>query len=264
MSGRQLIWRTNLRANLVLWPDVAVNIATLATCDGEIYDETALLQKIPTSGNSKDATDTRAIRNTFEVMALSGLAYREGTSPTLRLTDHGSSLFSFLLPHQSGKYAVEGNRRLAAEYVIRALSVVLEYRAIWALWRQCDNVLTNEELNRALARLNTIGSVQETARDIKKSRVTNDPKIIGPRIYEDNKFAATPEDQRKAINPLFLLAGGGRIFIRMEDSRRILEDWACGMIDQALSQDLPDAVGNTDPNVALLMSDYACSPKAVF
>jgi hypothetical protein len=106
--------------------------------------------------------------------------------------------------------------------------------------------------------------VPQAADAIRQSRVVNDPTQIGPRLYEDAKFTTAPEDQRKAINPLFLLAGGGRIFMRMEDSRRILEEWACGMIDQALAQDLPDAVATTDPKVAQLMSEYACSPKAVF
>ena len=229
MSGRQLIWRTNLRANLVLWPEVAPNIAALARSDGEPYDEEALLDKISSLADGKEATDTRSVRNTFEIMALSGLAVREGNPPQLKLTGHGSSLFSFLLPGKAGKYAVEGNRRLAAEYVIRALSVVLEYRAIWGLWRQCGNVLTNEELNRGMARLDVVAS----------------------------------NDQRKAINPLFLLAGGGRLFVKMEEDRRILEEWALGLIDQALLQDLPDLTAGTSPDTAQLMSDYACAPQAV-
>lgn len=263
MSGRRLVWRTNLRANLVLWPDVAPNIAVLASSDGEPYDEDALLAKVPATGAGKEATDTRAIRNTFEVMALSGLVFRAGEPSILTLTDYGSGLLSFLLPNGSGRFCTDGNRRLAAEYVIRALSVILEYRTIWALWRQCGNVLTNEELNRAMARLDVFGSVREVADAIREARTANDPALIGPRIYEDAKYQSAPTDQRKAINPLFLLAGGGRIFIRMEDERRILEDWACGMIDQALRQDLPDIEANTAPGTALLMSEYACSPKAV-
>ena len=263
MSGRQLIWRTNLRANLVLWPEVAPNIAALARSDGEPYDEEALLDKISSLADGKEATDTRSVRNTFEIMALSGLAVREGNPPQLKLTGHGSSLFSFLLPGKAGKYAVEGNRRLAAENVIRALSVVLEYRAIWGLWRQCGNVLTNEELNRGMARLDVVASTSEVASLIRKARATNDPTAIGPRLYEDTKYATAPNDQRKAINPLFLLAGGGRLFVKMEEDRRILEEWALGLIDQALLQDLPDLTAGTSPDTAQLMSDYACAPQAV-
>ncbi|WP_411340690.1 hypothetical protein V6U71_01625 [Sphingopyxis sp. J-6] len=263
MSGRQLVWRTNLRANLILWPEVAPNIAALAQSDGEPYDEEALLDKISSFGGGKEASDTRSVRNTFEIMALSGLAMREGSPPRLRLTGHGSSLFSFLLPGEAGRFAVEGNRRLAAEYVIRALSVVLEYRAIWALWRQCGNVLTNEELNRGMARLDVVASVPEAASSIRKARAMNDPTAIGPRLYEETKFTTTPNDQRKAINPLFLLAGGGRLFVKMEDDRRIIEEWAVGLIDQALIQDLPDLIAGTSPDTAQLMSDYACAPQAV-
>jgi hypothetical protein len=248
---------------LALWPDVAPNIALLASSNREPYDENALLAKVPLAGVGKEAADTRTIRNTFEVMALSGLVVRAGNPQILTLTDYGASLLSFLLPNEAGRFGTEANRRLAAEYVIRALSVILEYRTIWALWRLCGNVLTNEELNRAMARLDVFGSVPEVADAVMKARAANDPTSIGLRIYEDAKYLSAPTDQRKAINPLFLLVGGGRIFMKMEEERRILEGWASEMIDQALLQDLPDTEASTVPATALLMSEYACSPKAV-
>lgn len=260
MSGRQLVWRTNLRANLVLWPTVAPNIAALAQSAGTLYNESSLLEKLPIGFVSKVPNDSRAVRNTFEVMALSGLAYREGNPQVLQITDFGRTLFSFLLRADGEQIAFEENRRLAAEYTIRALSVILEYRTLWSLWRKCGNILTNEELNRAMARLAVPTDVDETSEAVLVARQKSDPTWIGPRKYEDDKFARAPDDQRKALNPVFLLASGGRLFSNSEDGRRVLEGWSCEMIDQALEQDLPEAAANTEPAVAKMMSDYSCSP----
>lgn len=262
MAGRPLEWRTNLRANLVLWPEVTPNIAALARSSGTRYDEEEILRQIPLGGTEKKPTDTRAVRNSFEVMALSGLMVRRGRPQSIFLTPLGESLFSFILTTAERRFINESNRKLAAEYLIRALSAVPEYRTLWALWRLCGNVLSNEELNRAIARLRFESEAEEAAAAILHSRNSGDPTRIGPRSYEDSKFVSAPEDQRKAMNPLFLLVGGGRLFMRVDDKGRMLEEWATDIIDDLLRDPyLPDVKAGTDPAAASFMSDFACSPE---
>src|ERR1041385_4845447 len=149
-----LAWRTNLRTNLVLWPEVAPNIASLASRDGSTYNETDLLKHFPSEGGKKAPTDARAVRNTAEVLALAGLSYVEaGEPPHFRLTDLGRATFSVLGVIGGKKPGKAENRRVLAASLIRALSSVAEYRAIWQLMRLTGDRLTNEELNRAIARM---------------------------------------------------------------------------------------------------------------
>src|SRR5882762_8142202 len=99
MASTPLRWRTNLRANLVLWPDVAANIAALVAADGQPYSEDEFIKSFPAASKdtTKAPTDARAVRNTFEALALAGLAFKDSSDPPLfRLTDLGASLFSFL------------------------------------------------------------------------------------------------------------------------------------------------------------------------
>lgn len=261
----QVSWRTNLRTNLVLWPDVSGNIAALAQCEGEVYDESALLSRFPAGEGEKSPTDARAVRNTFEVMALAGLAYRtEDDPPRLRLTELGRSLFSFLGVVGGTRFANEANRAIVADALIRAGSVVIEQRAIWMLMRRTEGLLTNEELNRAMARVHSLADVTEAAKVVREARRKSDPTIIGARLYENESYAdsAKREDQRKALNPLFLLAGGGRMFISLEpsDPYRRLEEWAVPLIDRRLQEPVPLIHASTDADIVRLISDQACLP----
>src|SRR5712671_6549847 len=112
MASTPLRWRTNLRANLVLWPEVAPNIAALINAAGQTYNEDELIKSFPGSSKetTKAPTDTRAVRNTFEALALAGLAFKDSTDPPkFQLTDLGASLFTFL-GIGSQRFANEANR----------------------------------------------------------------------------------------------------------------------------------------------------------
>jgi hypothetical protein len=126
------------------------------------------------------------------------------------------------------------------------------------------NLLTNEELNRAMKRLNYLADIPATAKAIIEARETGDPSIIGPRLYEDAKFGgANQNDQRKAINPIFLLAGGGRIFLQLDhttESRRF-EDWAVPLIRRQLDEPMSLMHAPTTPAAVQFMSDRAALPE---
>jgi hypothetical protein len=227
-----MAWDLNLRANLRLWPKPSPNVAALVSFEGQPYDDEAIVME-------GAASNPRAVRQTFEVLAQCGLAYRDRTSgDVLRLSPLGRNALSFLGIPEGRRFANEKNLRLVAGPLIRALAGIVECRAIWMLMRACEDKLSNEELNRAIARIATIVDVPETARDVMQARFQGDPSLIGPRSYDDSKYG-TPEesDQRKAMNPQFLLAGGGGIFISViqTEMMRAIEPWAAPLIDQALS-----------------------------
>lgn len=253
-------WRTNLRTNLVLWPDVAPNIAALAAQDGAAYDETQLLAAFPQAG-----TDGRAVRNTFEVLAVAGLAVRDGAPAVFRLTSFGRTVFSFLGVTGATRFLNAQNRHLLAELFIRALSSVVEYRAIWSLMRRTGDILSNEELNRAMAQIKYLDDVPLAADRVMDARRRNDVTLIGDRIYEPEKYVdpVGRADQRKAMTPLFQLAGGGKLFITLDDDRRI-EDWAVPMIDRRLAEPGPMLHASTDADVSSLVSEYAAAPFDVW
>jgi hypothetical protein len=263
MRNFPLTWRTNLRANLVLWPTVAPNIAALAKQDGRIYDEAAFLASFPRSDGEKAPTDARAVRNTIEVLALAGLAFRDQSNPPhFRLTALGRSLFSFLGVTSGTRFATEANRALLADLLIRALAVVAEYRAIWMLMSGTAGVLSNEELNRAIGRIRFLDDIDSTVKSILEARSDGDVARIGPRLYNDADYAneATRLDQRKAMNPLFLLAGGGGIFITLGDELRRLEDWAMPLIDRRLRDTTPLIHASPDPQEVELISGSGAAP----
>lgn len=257
MTGLPLNWRSNLRGNLILWPQVAENVRALAEADGEIYDEDALAHNMP-GGAGAD----RAVRNTFEIMAMSGLAYKAGDPVRLRLTDLGAEIFRFLLP-QDKTIANANNLPIASEFLIRALSKIVEYRTIWQLMIGCEGWLTNEELNRSMSVLGSTDDLEKVVGLVLASRDIGDPTQIGARFYEDHKYGTDAEsDQRKAINPIFLLIGGGRLFLTMDDRRR-LTDWAIPMIENALLNPIHLEHPSTEPVVIQAMSAVSCAPRLV-
>lgn len=265
MASIPLKWDSNLRANLALWPKVLPNIAALVQCDGQPYVEEELMKTFPTtqSEGTKSPKDSRAVRNTFEALALAGLAYKDTASPPiLHLSDMGMSVFTFLGVIGDKSFANERNRRVLADAIIAGLSIVVEYRAIWMLLRRTNGLLTNEELNRAMKRIQYLEDVEETGQVVLAARSKNDPKLIGPRLYKDEEYAVEGKqaDQRKAINPQFLLAGGGRLFISMEDGTdyRRLEDWAVPLIDRRLEDPSTLIHASTDEESVRLMSENAC------
>jgi hypothetical protein len=264
MASTPLEWRTNLRANLVLWPDVSPNITALVAFDSQPYNEDEFIKSFPAASKdtTKAPTDTRAVRNTFEALALSGLAFKDSADPPkFRLTDLGASLFSFLGIGSEKRFANENNRPVISDVLIRGLSIIVEYKAIWTLMRHTDDLLSNEELNRAMAQMRYLEDVPRVAKKVLDARLAADPAKIGPRIYEDEKYVESEkrQDQRKAINPLFLLSGGGKLFITMDDAEeyRRIEDWAVPLIDRRLDEPVPQVHASTDREIAHLISEYS-------
>jgi hypothetical protein len=176
------------------------------------------------------------VRNTFEVLALSGLAYKSASDPPLLLlTDLGQLAFGFLgLLAGIPSVANESNIHLVAHHQALALGAIPEIRAIWMLMRACDDRLSNEELNRAMSALASFSDIADVTRAVRDSRSTGHPEAIGDRIYENEKYGTDKAtDQRKAINPLFLLCGGGGTIIDLggADGFRMLRPASIPSID---------------------------------
>jgi hypothetical protein len=262
MDDYETTWDINLRANLRLWPAPAWNIERLAACFGETYDEDAFLEAMKREDAAKAPGDTRSVRNTYEALAQGGLVYRSGgTEDTLQPTSLGMSVLSFVLGTPSRSFANEANRHLLAPALVRALSLVVENRVVWGLMRRCNNILTNEELNRAMARITRMSEVDSAAEAVCQARAAEDVSLIGARIYKPDQFGTAQEtDQRKAINPHFLLAGGGGWFIELEDTHRRLLPWAVELVDNALEQDIPLIHASTAKGDILRMSSFGAAP----
>lgn len=258
-------WDINFRANLRLWPEPVPNIVSLIELQGQVYDESAFIAHFPSGTSGRAPTDTRAVRNTFEALSLAGLAMRSETTNEFLLTDLGRCLFSFLGHRNGERFANESNLELIGKPIIRGLSIVNEARAIWHLFRGTANVLTNEELNRAMAAIHTLADVPTVAGRIMQARQDNDPTAIGPRIYHDDRYAVDPSEQRKAMNPQFLLYGGGGILIDVSDSSefRRLRPWAIPLIDGLLHADLPNFHGSTSAADVLRIARSARVPYCV-
>lgn len=231
-------WRDSLRANISLWPALASNISVLATCAGQQWDEAAFLAQIKSQGGvdatrdestedetssevigGKIATTARTVRQTIEVMVLEGLAYRDKGN-CFRLTQLGEVLFSFIQKTtDSVPFANEENIHLAGRLILPGLLAVAEYRAILLLCAETDGHLSSEELNRAFSVMSTWSSpdphmISGLASVIKNCREGKRVEEIGPRWYKNEDFKTPNEgDQRKAINPWFLLAGGGGLVL---------------------------------------------------
>lgn len=236
-------WDLNLRAILRLWPEPSPNVAALAAFDGQPYDEETILAAFPAS-----AANPRAVRQTFEALAQSALMYRDrSVGDQLRISPLGGNVLSFLGIVGERRFANAANLELVARPLIRALAAIVECRAIWMLMRACSDMLSNEELNRAIARIPTLAEVPAAAAAINKARLSGDPTEIGPREYEEAKYGGVNEtDQRKAMNPQFLLAGGGGVFISLGHGNpmRRLEPWSIPWIDRALATE--DGDGHAD------------------
>jgi hypothetical protein len=294
-------WDTNLRANLRLWPTPSSNVAAIASQVGQPYDEAAFARLLTARSGARARSDsqaadeyedgaeadtedetgvepattvnTRAVRQTFEVMAYAGLVYRDATR--LLATNLGWTVFAFLglVPSPSSRenerpasvsFACEGNRSLMAPFIIAALSLSTEICAVWSLMLASGAALSNEELNRSMIALNdqdmTLDSVAVRIRD---ARANSDPTLIGPRAYKNEDYGtARQTDQRKAMNPTFLLAGGGGwiIDVGQNDELRRLLPSAIPMVEEALARPRETLHVSTDGNTALAMSDFAEPP----
>lgn len=247
-------WRDSLRANLSLWPNLTANLAALSSCSGKTWDESKFLEAIKkeTDVASKTATSlledialesedselaadgkvaktSRTVRQTIEIMILSGLAYRDEEN-LFHLTRLGETLLSFLRIGPNGQsVANSANVHLAGRLLIPGLLAVPEYRSIVLLCAEVDGWITTEETNRAV-RIMSMWSYPEAnllsqlASKIKTARDSNDVTKIGPRWYRDEDYGTSKaSDQRKAVNPWLLLAGGGGLVLTSGDQyeRRI-------------------------------------------
>jgi len=257
MPTHHLEWRTNFRANLSLWPEIAPNIRTLAECHGQKYDEKEFLKRFPMGPKLIVPKTTRSVRNAFEAVSLAGLAYRTGgTQDKLYLTKLGQVLFKFLGVGAEKPLINERNRHLAADRLIAGLAVIVEYRTIWKLMRLTENRLTNDELNRAMAVIKTTDDVGRAAKLVLASRENGDLDVIGPNLYSGKDKL----DQRKVLNPWFLRAGGGRLFTSLQngDKFRRIEPFAEPMIDRWIKDEaLPGMHASTDAKCAKAMSEHA-------
>jgi len=252
-------WDLNLRANLRLWPDVSPNIVALASLAGEPYDEEKFVEAFPEGVN-----DPRAVRQTLEMLAQCGMAYREDTpEDRFRLSRLGSNLLSFLGVPQGPEFANEENLRLAARPLIRSLARIIECRAIWMLMLGCDNQLSNEELNRAIKRIESLDDIPAVAADVMQARLEDDVERIGPRVYDADKYGGPHEsDQRKAMNPQFLLAGGGGIFISVVQTEmmRRIAPWAVPFLEHMVVAEPPSEHAALDAVAVVRRSDAAGLP----
>jgi hypothetical protein len=255
-------WRDALRANLSLWPNLAPNLAAIGLCAGENYSSDLFFEalssfegqasidlesaeeslaeaensveatedssSIPLQGKSKKASTDRTIRNTVEVMALGGLAFVEDES--VHLTRTGKTLLRFLSSRNGvPSIANNNNIHLAGKLLLPGLMAVPEYRAILMLIDSIDNYISPEELNRAIGVMIEWdypheALMAEMAIKIKQSRFHNDVASIGQRWYKNEDFGTVQaSSQRKALNPWFLLSGGGGLVLQTEanSTRRI-------------------------------------------
>lgn len=239
-------WGLNVRANLTLWPTPVPHIVSLFSCVGSQWDEAAFAGIL--------GADERAVRQTFEVLARTGLAYRDPNTDVLTLTRMGDQVGRFLGFSGPTTFANVANLRLIARGVCRALGQVVEYQAIWRVMRACDDRLTNEELNRVIARLNTSADIGPAAAAVLSSRATADPTLIGPRLYEDAAYATDPAGQRRAITPLFQRVAAGGLLIDMSGDDRRIRGFAIGFIDSELARGRYTLHAATDPATVLAIA----------
>lgn len=263
----ELNWRSNLRGNLVLWPGWSRNISVVLQQHGRPYDEEAFLAEIRRGQTTAGPNDTRSVRNTAEILMLSGLADRSRTDRDLfRLTKLGACAYQFLSDESGRRVANEHNLHLIGVPFLRGLLAVAEMREIWNLLLACEGRLSNEELNRFMARAQQLGHYASASVDILRARHENDPRLIGRRFYRDEDYgnAAQESDQRKAINPWFLLAGAGWLLLnsRAEDDgeMRTARDWALDAARTLLPR-TEAKVSISDGSVCRVIDSYSGVPK---
>lgn len=243
-------WRDSLRANLSLWPNLTVNLAALSSCSGKSWDESKFLDAIKkeadgvpnivaesadevisghddlspeVTSEGKSATTSRTVRQTIEIMILSGLAYRD-EEKIFYLTQLGATLLDFLRLRPNGaSFANNSNSHLAGRLILPGLLAVPEYRSMLLLCTAVDGWITTEEMNRAIKIMSLWSHpepylIQSLANVVNKGRQSNDVKQIGPRWYRDEDYGTGKAgDQRKAVNPWLLLAGGGGLVLTSGD-----------------------------------------------
>jgi hypothetical protein len=274
-----LVFNVGLRANLRLWPldEVSPAIRAIAQWDGRAFEQKELSRRIAEiqqgDGNADGATQltkvagtSRAARDALLVCRIASLAYVQEVDgvPLVRHTPLGQLVFSFLGLSPGGKcFANRGNLRLIAKPYIESLVAVRQYRAILQVMVGAGGQLTGDELNRAMAGLESGLYVQETARQILAYRAagtvpTWQPSKAYPRPEGgvanaesagdapegepteadagDAQVAGDAAGERKAMNPHFLLAGGGGLFIsvRGDSAQRTVADWALPLLVRAL------------------------------
>ncbi len=256
-----LVWDLNLRANLVLWPTVGPNISALVGVAGQPYDETVFLKALaPTAGTGP--ADTRAVRNTFEVLAHAGLALRTDQD-LFSLSPLGTCVFTFLGTTGGHAFVRPQNRKLVAAPMVRALGALAEVQAIWRVWRTADNRLSTEELNRVVGAMKNLEDAPAAAAAVDRSRAAGDVTLIGPRAYNDGDYGTTrASDQRKAINPLVLLASAGGLMIQERTAGDWqLEGWAAPLIDSSIAWHPPVRHVSTGADQVNIMSRVAGPPR---
>ena len=251
-------FRESLRANLSLWPNLAPNLAAIGLCAGENYSaklffealskldgqvlaelegaEENMLEAVNLSGSvddpeefmasgksKKKANTDRTIRNTVEVMALGGIAFVVNES--VHLTRTGRLLLEFLSgSNNRPPVANNNNLHLAGKLLLPGLMAVPEYRSVLMLVDSLDNFIFPEELNRAIKIMIEWdypheALVEEVVAKIKRSRASNDVVSIGQRWYKNEEYGTSQENsQRKALNPWFLLSGGGGLVLQTEST----------------------------------------------
>ena len=221
-------WGLPIRANLRLWPTPTDNMLRVLSFIGQPWDEEAIGAAIG------GADPRRAVRQTFEVLARTGIALRNPSDGRFVLTKLGDSALRFIGVRGGKAFVNANNLHLLGAMFVPALSRVIEYQAIWSVMRRCGDRLTNEELNRVMARVRQPEDIEPCAEAVRESRLQEDLALIGPRIYEDNKFLSAPEDQRRAITPLFQRISAGGIILDLSGDERIIRPKLVPAIDAAL------------------------------
>lgn len=228
-------------------------MSSIAALDGQLYDEREFLKHLPVGTEQKTPTDTKRVREPIECLQYAGLAFKDGSPPVFRLTPLGRHVFGFLGIGGEKSFVKDEGRVLLATPLIRGLGIVVEYRTIWRLMRLVDNKLTNRELNSAMAMIHSEGDTTAAADAILRFRETRNQKWIEKVIYADQA------DERKAINPKFLLAGGGGTFITVErkDEYRRIQPSIVPVIDAVLEHPLSSVHISTSSKVVLAISNFA-------
>jgi len=297
MRDYEVSWDADLRGNLRLWPEPRPNTLALVECRDEPYDGQHFLQvanqlaeeqgesadehdgefgeeaegeqpdaadgeveqpveddELEAPGASKRPNTARSLRNFFEPLAYAGLAYRDDAD-ILRLSPLGECVLPFFGAPAEYAVANENNLDLVGRLLIKAASLIVECRAIWQMLLAADGYLTNDELNRAMGITTKLSDASVAGQLVVEARKSGDLGSVGDGHYAGDAI-------RKAINPQFLLAGGGGAVISLEQRspERRLAGWAIPLIEEALSDPTPQHHVSTDQEAVLRMSAHASAP----
>lgn len=254
-----VVWDINLRANLRLWPEPLPHVKALAAAIGSDWDEAGIAAAH--FGAQPGDDRRRAVRQTYEAMAYEGLVHRTDHG-TLEATRLGQFVLTFLGLCGDRTFITSANRSIVAGPMIYGLSIITEVRVIWNLMRLLDNRMTNEELNRAMARIASTADVASTAAAIRAARLSGFITDIGPRLYDDAGYGTDSESgQRKAMNPHFLLAGGGGLFISVDAGERRLHPSVIRQVDGALRSKPRQIHAGTESQVVQAIARASMAPR---